>query len=330
MAISDKLQSILNSKAAIKSAIEAKGVTDVGDVLSEYPDKIASIETGGGCTGFTGHADVEGLKAIGWTDDDIAYYQAHGVNWNEEDDEYHKVPQDNIDLYGVLTADNIQDYKDILVYCPKIDTSGRTDLSGLFYECVVLVAVPMIDTSAATNMGSMFYNCCSLTSVPMFDTSKVTTMNAMFYDCNSLIFVPKFDTSSANIIYNMFCNCHAVTCVPKFDTGSVTSVQGMFNSCYSLTSIQVFDINNATDVNNSIFSNCFSLQHVEIFGLNTSLNIGESSLLTKESLLYIINNEAATSAITITLSSYCYNKYKDDAEVTAALSAHPNVSLASA
>ena len=47
MAIADKLQSILDSKAAIKSAIEAKGVTDVGDVLSAYPDKIAEIETGG-------------------------------------------------------------------------------------------------------------------------------------------------------------------------------------------------------------------------------------------------------------------------------------------
>ena len=46
MAVSDKLQSILDSKAAIKSAIEAKGVSDVGDVLSTYADKIASIQSG--------------------------------------------------------------------------------------------------------------------------------------------------------------------------------------------------------------------------------------------------------------------------------------------
>ena len=54
MAIADKLQSILDSKAAIKSAIEAKGVTDVGEVVSAYPDKIAEIETGGG-----GYTDYE-------------------------------------------------------------------------------------------------------------------------------------------------------------------------------------------------------------------------------------------------------------------------------
>lgn len=43
MSTANKLQAILNSKSAIKAAIEAKGVTDVGDVLSEYPDKIKQI-----------------------------------------------------------------------------------------------------------------------------------------------------------------------------------------------------------------------------------------------------------------------------------------------
>lgn len=52
--ISEKLNKTLDSKAKIKAAIEAKGVTDVGDVLSAYPDKIAEIETGGG-----GYTDYE-------------------------------------------------------------------------------------------------------------------------------------------------------------------------------------------------------------------------------------------------------------------------------
>ena len=54
MAIADKLQSILDSKSAIKSAIEAKGVENVGDILADYPDKIAEIKTGGG-----GYTDYE-------------------------------------------------------------------------------------------------------------------------------------------------------------------------------------------------------------------------------------------------------------------------------
>lgn len=45
-----KLQAIQNSKAAIKSAIEAKGVSDVGDVLANYATKIGQI-SGGGSSG---------------------------------------------------------------------------------------------------------------------------------------------------------------------------------------------------------------------------------------------------------------------------------------
>lgn len=41
-----KLQAIQNSKAAIKSAIEAKGVSDVGDVLADYAGKISEIPSG--------------------------------------------------------------------------------------------------------------------------------------------------------------------------------------------------------------------------------------------------------------------------------------------
>lgn len=43
-----KLQAIANSKAAIKAAIEAKGVSNVGDVLSQYATKIGQISGGGG------------------------------------------------------------------------------------------------------------------------------------------------------------------------------------------------------------------------------------------------------------------------------------------
>lgn len=41
-----KLQAIANSKAAIKAAIEAKGVSDVGNKLSDYATKISGIYTG--------------------------------------------------------------------------------------------------------------------------------------------------------------------------------------------------------------------------------------------------------------------------------------------
>ena len=157
-------------------------VPDSGYALSKVTIN-TNVESGGSATKWTGHADAEGLKAIGWTDEDIAYYQANGVNWNEEDDEYHKVTDDNKALYGVLTADNISTYKDRIVYLPKIDTSGVTSMYQMFRVCYSLVAIPLLDTSSVTRMDYMFSSCYSLVSIPLLDTSSVTRMDYMFSSC---------------------------------------------------------------------------------------------------------------------------------------------------
>lgn len=63
----EKLQAIANSKAAIKAAIEAKGVSDVGNVFSTYATKISQIPSGGGSKygmpldGMIGDVDSNGV-----------------------------------------------------------------------------------------------------------------------------------------------------------------------------------------------------------------------------------------------------------------------------
>ena len=201
------------------------------------PDNVIVRGNSGGNSGggsskpkWTGHADADGLRAIGWTDEDIAYYQQNGVNWNEEDDQYHLVSDDNKALYGVLTADNIYTYKDRIVYLPKIDTSAMTSMSVMFYYCSNLVAIPQLDTS------------------------------------------------------------------------NVTGVNYMFQYCYCLTNVNLKNAKLAYQLN-------------------------DATLLSKESLLYLINNEAATSAITIRLASYAYTRLANDADIVAALANHPNISI---
>ena len=264
-----------------------------------------NVPSSGGGTSkptYTGHADVEGLKAIGWTDEDIAYYQENGVNWNEEEDEYHKVPEDNIALYGVLTASNISTYKNRIVYLPKIDTSGVTDMSNMFKTCYSLVSIPRLDTANVTDMTSMFSYCYFLTSIPQLDTSSVTSMSYMFNSCRSLVSIPQLDTANVTSMTSMFSYCSSLVSIPQLDTSKVTDMTSMFDSC---TYIQIANLKN----------------------LKTSVQIYSTPLLEKDSLLYIINNEAATSAITIKLSTYCYNKYSVDADVVSALANHPNISL---
>ena len=373
-------------------------LTDVADAIREkegssglinpqdFSAKIRAIQGGGESGGdvvipsrpsWTGHADAEGLRAIGWTDDDIVYYQENGVNWNEEDDEYHKVTDDNKALYGVLTADNISTYKTRIVYLPKIDTSAKTsmnrmfngcysliaipqlntqnvtDMSYMFYYCYSLTTIPQLDTQKVTSMSYMFSSCFSLTTIPQLDTQKVTSMNYMFSYCYSLTTIPQLDTQKVMSMSGMFQNCFSLTTIPQLDTQNVTSMSSMFQTCYSLTTIPQLNTQNVTNMNtmfgycnsliaipqldtqkvtsmSSTFSNCYSLIIVNLKNVTKAYQLNTSALLSKESLLYLIDNEIATSAITITLANYAYTRLAEDADVVAALANHPNITLASA
>ena len=314
---------------------------------------------GGGTTPsrpkYTGHADVEGLKAIGWTDEDIQYYQTYGVNWNEEDDEYHKVSEDNKALYGVLTADNIQTYKDRIVYLPKIDTSNKDSLSGIFQTCYALVSIPMLDTSNVTDFSSMFKNCYSLISIPQLNTSKATTLNSMFYGCRSIIHIPLLDTSSVTNTGSLFYGCFSLTCIPPLDLSSVVNADAMFYNCYSVVDVPHLNIGEKSTTSysiNSIFYNCNSITKISIYvnnfsaptnpfyncyALSTVLisnyysnwQFTSSPLLNKDSILYIINNmdDRTTGNSSIKLHAYAYTRLANDADIVAALAAHPNISL---
>lgn len=347
MAKNDNLTDFLTDVAdAIR---EKKGTTELINP-QDFSAEIASIESGGG-NGWTGHADAEGLKAIGWTEDDIAYYQENGVDWNEEDDHLHLVSDDNKALYGVLTADNISKYKDRIVYLPKIDTSALTSMFYKFSNCREMVALPFIDTSRVTNMSGVFNGCYSLRTIPPIDFSKAETLEYAFWQCLNLRRMPPIDTSSATNLNAMFYQCVSLEHLHPISLASVTNVGRMFYMCGKLKEVELQDSYNVSDWNNA-FNTCLTLESIDgidmlsatttqslfaynrklrnlmIRNLKTPLDLAGDFLLSKESILNFINNEAATSPITITLAANVYDKYATDPDVVEALANHPNITLA--
>ena len=101
----------------------------------------------------------------------------------------------------------------------------------------------------------------------------------------------------------------------------------MFYCCFSLVSIPQLNTANVKNMN-GMFEGCISLTHANIKNAKLDYDLSGARLLSKESLLYLINNEVAESAITIKLASYAYTRLAEDADVVAALAAHPNISLA--
>lgn len=119
----------------------------------------------------------------------------------------------------------------------------------------------------------------------------------------------------------------------SYKNGARSFITGAYN-LYSFSSSPISHIigyiilYNYKDYDTGMFGP--SLKTVKIERLASDIKIGISPLLTCKSILYMINNEAATKAITITLHADAYARAMASADIIAALEAHPNVSLASA
>lgn len=79
-----------------------------------------------------------------------------------------------------------------------------------------------------------------------------------------------------------------------------------------------------------MFLSCFNLEEVKINSIRVSLSFSDSPNLSKDSILYMIQNSAATSAITITLHPTAYAMAIADSDIQAALQEKTFVSLAQA
>jgi hypothetical protein len=110
----------------------------------------------------------------------------------------------------------------------KIDSSGVTNFTRMFYYCSKLTTIPQLDTSNGTNFSFMFHICSNLTSVPQLDTSKGTNFESMFDNCKKLTEIPQLDTSNGTNFDRMFTLCSSLTEIPQLDTSNGTTFNRMF------------------------------------------------------------------------------------------------------
>lgn len=92
-----------------------------------------------------------------------------------------------------------------------------------------------------------------------------------------------------------------------------------------LTIMGNFDVRNVPD-NNSLNIGG-NVKTINIKNLSKNIRFYGSKVLSKESVLYMINNSAAISAITIGLQQAVYDVMKDDADIIAALTEKTNITL---
>lgn len=78
------------------------------------------------------------------------------------------------------------------------------------------------------------------------------------------------------------------------------------------------------------FIGCTNLENIQLSELKSNISFENCENLSKDTILYMIDNSSAPSPITITLHATAYAMATADADIQAALESHPNVALADA
>jgi hypothetical protein len=174
----------------------------------------------------------------------------------------------------------------------------------------------------------MFYNCFSLTCAYLKNTTNIKAAQSAFRANMSLMYVHPMDLSSATLLGYMFYFDLVLEEGISLNLSTVTDAGNIYDYCYNMK--RCGDINESVKVPKGQFYECYSLTNVNINNMNSNHDLRKSINFSKSSLLYMIEHEAATSAITITLHEAAYARLAQDADIVAALENHPLVSLASA
>ena len=217
----EKLNKVLETKEAIRTAINNKGGTlTESDTFSSYSAAIDNIQTGSGENPL--QYVVDNHEGDGKPS---CYYLFY--------------------FYNGTSLDNV---------LKSLDFSKVTNMNGMFYNCQNLTSIPQLDTSKVNNMSYMFYDCYKLTSIPQLDTSKVTNMDSMFYSCSSLTSIPQLDTSKVTDMSYMFYDCYKLE---KIDITKLASTDAFAYNCYSLKILIIRTMNKIPSLSSIAFNHCY-------------------------------------------------------------------------
>lgn len=322
--IMNEIDRIEGAKSDLAGAIEEKGVeVPEGARINEYPSLVRQIEQGG--TGVVRYDEAQTLSAaeqaqartnIGAAGTKIGVisqtqtWSGSGSNprtYVMSDKVTGLIPQANIDLFESAGAV----FNETSGY---FELNGLTDISyeemlniwhrGNYDNAAKSVNWLLQGTTARTNI--VTYTQIAASNLPLQQTCGYTELEVFAYAND------KVNTSHTS---------------PKLPG----SLSWAFVSSYKLRKFLPFGVN-ASGVTTAItnaFSQCYSLEEVRFDGLNVNIDFSAAPNFTAASVAYLIEH-AGTAAIIIKLHATAYARANADADVQAALSAHINVSLASA
>ena len=300
--IMNEIDRIEGAKGDLAGAIEEKGVeVPEGAKIEEYPGLVRQIQQGGtsDCVKFTPQTlsaseQEQARTNIGAAGTKIGVI-SQTQTWSGTGSNPRTyvmsvlvtglIPQANIDLFEAAGAT----FNESTGY---FELNGLTDISyeemQVIYGCTIGL-IPNInrDRALAGNTTPTIR-----TTLPMRGVSSFASSIQYFAYGNNYL---------EQIVLN-----------PMLYNSAQNNGTGAFQNCYCLKSIFGKLRLHSTTNDASIFLNCYSLENVSIEFLRGSLTLARSSPLSLASVVYMVENAANTSAITITLHATAYARCQAD------------------
>lgn len=328
LTISQKLDSIINTKANIKQAIINKG-QQVNDVFDTYAAAIENIQTS---------PSVENLDTQLNTQDNLLNTQnitisniANALNgkslpgggsidgnsvYNLEDFTKHSQTDESILRY-------------VQVYPTEIDMSNKQgSLSYLFKGCQYMTNVPnLINYDALNNYVDIvetFSDCKNLTeiNININNALGIGQMQYTFYNCQNLKTINfiqpnsflQEDMGAYNDLSYAFSGCWNLTNI-NIDNGLLApwSISASFANCFNITDLSNFTLNvsSLSADPTSTFSDCYNLVNFPIFENKSEYPINSISSMFQgcayigDSTLSNILNHFNLDNVTDIVTSFC-------------------------
>ena len=204
----DKLNKIIETKEAIRTAINNKGGTlTTSDKFSDYATAINNIQSGGGKSTI--------YKAL----------EAMGINWAKA---FYVYSSSDLNLFYYMTELSENDLP---------PSNNVVNMSSMFQGCSKLTSISQLDTSSCTNINNIFRDCSSLTTIPQLDTSKAKNMGIMFYNCFVLEKIDITKLANGSSYTNSFAeNCYSLTKLIIRNMDKIPAINSnAFRNCYHFT-----------------------------------------------------------------------------------------------
>lgn len=301
--IMQKFYNILNSKKAIKQAIENKGINMSDDPrLSLYAERIGSIQERNPT--WTPNATWWDIKSIVQesnnreytyktiqllADSEVTTTFTGGVAYKTSDGQYYS--STNVthswnrakDKQCIEDGENAYKTRWVITY----HSSRTIEFTYLQKSCLYFVMdgiLPVVVNFNVKQSTSSMILLKSFEKINGADFTRVTDFSYMFEGCFFLQTIPQIDTSNGTNFNSMFVYCIELISIPPLNTSKGISFSTMFAFCTALKSISLSSTSNATDFNN-MFVASYSLSSISTIdfskGTGSNSEIFNSCLKTK-------------------------------------------------